>query len=85
MGALTTLMFGQPGLFTPRTWLDWFAPGNLVSYYDTSVLKGTLERLVDFDRINSAEATRLSVGVVNVRTGQLSYFDSASMTIRPSI
>jgi hypothetical protein len=47
-GALTALMFGQPGLFTPRTWLDWFAPCNLVSYYDTSVLKGTLERLVDF-------------------------------------
>ena len=25
-GALTALMFGQPGLFTPRTWLEWFAP-----------------------------------------------------------
>ena len=76
-------MFGQPGLFTPRTLLDWFSFGNLVSYYDTSVLKGTLERLVDFDRINNAGATRLSVGAVNVRTGQFSYFDSAHMTIRP--
>jgi NTE family protein len=82
-GALTALMFGQPGLFTPRTWLDWFAPGNLVSYYDTSVLKGTLERLVDFNRINNAGDVRLSVGAVNVRTGQFSYFDSANMTIRP--
>jgi NTE family protein len=34
------------------------------------VLKGTLERLVDFDRINNAEDMRLSVGAVNVRTGQ---------------
>jgi NTE family protein len=82
-GALTALMFGQPGLFTPRTWLDCFAPGNLVSYYDTSVLKGTLERLVDFNRINNAGDVRLSIGAVNVRTGQFSYFDSANMTIRP--
>ena len=76
-------MCALPGLFTPRTWLDGFAPGSLLSYYDTSVLKGTLERLVDFDRINNAGATRLSVGAVNVRTGRFSYFDSANMTIRP--
>jgi NTE family protein len=32
------------------------APGGaLISYYDTSVLKRTLEQLVDFDRINHAE------------------------------
>jgi NTE family protein len=77
--ALTALMFGQPGFFTPR---NWFSPGNLVSYYDTSALKGTLERLVDFNRINSLEDMRLSVGAVNVRTGQFSYFDSAKTTIR---
>jgi NTE family protein len=81
--ALITLMFGRPGFYTPRTLLDWFSPGDLVSYYDTSVLKGTLERLVDFDRINHAKDMRLSVGAVNVRTGQFSYFDSASMAIRP--
>jgi NTE family protein len=83
MSALTALMFGQPGFFTPRTPLDWFSLGNLVSYYDTSVLKGTLDRLVDFDRINKAGAMRLSVGAVNVRTGHFSYFDSAKMKIRP--
>ena len=82
-GALTALMFGQPGFFTPRAPKDWLSPGNLVSYYDTSVLKTTLERLVDFDRINNTEDMRLSVGAVNVRTGQFSYFDSAKMTIRP--
>ena len=48
--ALTALMFGQPGFFTPRAPKDWLPPGNLVSYYDTSVLKTTLERLADFDR-----------------------------------
>src|SRR5258706_831952 len=81
--ALTALIFGQPGFFTPRTLQDWFSPGKLISYYDTSVLKGTLERLVDFDRINNVGEMRLSVGAVNVRTGQFAYFDSATSTIRP--
>ena len=35
------------------------------SYYDTAPLKATLERLVDFDRINAGEM-RFSVGAVNV-------------------
>jgi NTE family protein len=81
--ALTALMFGQPGFFTPHTLQDWFSPGKLISYYDTSALRGTLERLVDFDRINNAGEMRLSVGAVNVRTGQFAYFDSATITIRP--
>jgi NTE family protein len=81
--ALTALMFGRPGFFVPRPLQDWFSPGKLVSYYDTAVLKGTLERLVDFDRINNADEIRLSVGAVNVRTGQFAYFDSATTTIRP--
>jgi NTE family protein len=81
--ALAALMFGQPGFFTPRSPKDWLSPGNLVSYYDTTVLKGTLERLVDFNRINNAKDMRLSVGAANVRTGEFSYFDSAKMTIRP--
>ena len=76
-------MFGQPGFFTPHTPQEWFSPDKLVSYYDTSALKETLERLVDFDRINNAEDMRLSVGAVNVRTGQFAYFDSANITIRP--
>ena len=81
--ALTALLFGQPGFFTPREPKDWLSPGNLLSYYDTSVLKTTLERLVDFNRINRTDDMRLSVGAVNVRTGRFSYFDSAKMTIRP--
>jgi NTE family protein len=37
------------------------------SFYDT--LKSTLERLVDFDRLNAGEV-RFSVGAVNIRTGR---------------
>jgi NTE family protein len=81
--ALIALMFGQPGFFSPRPFYDWFSPIKRISYYDTSALRKTLERLVDFDRINKAKEVRLSVGAVNVHTGQFAYFDSAGMTIRP--
>ena len=81
--ALTALLFGQPGFFTPRTLQYWFSSDKFISYYDTSALKKTLERLVDFDRINNAKDMRLSVGAVNVRTGQFAYFDSAHIVVRP--
>ena len=81
--ALSALIFGQRGFFTPRPPQDWFSSDKCVSYYETSVLKRTLERLVDFDRINDTKDMRLSVGAVNVRTGHFAYFDSEEITIRP--
>ena len=53
-----------------------------ISYYDTAPLRQTLERLVDFDLINSKQV-RLSVGAVNVRTGNFAYFDNATQKIGP--
>ena len=79
--SLSALMFGQPGFFAPRAPMHWMF-GKLTSYYDTGALKTTLERLVDFDRINARE-TRFSVAAVNVRTGNFAYFDNAEMVIRP--
>jgi hypothetical protein len=38
-----------------------------LSFYDVAPLRATLERLVDFDRLN-AGAMRFSVGAVNVKT-----------------
>ncbi|HEY2137954.1 MAG TPA: patatin-like phospholipase family protein [Xanthobacteraceae bacterium] len=83
--AVTSALFGQPGFFAPRTPLDWFSPDQALSFYDTASLRGTLERLIDFDRINDGRGMRLSVGAVNVATGQFEYFDSADKTapIRP--
>jgi NTE family protein len=68
--AFMAVMYGQSGFFAPRHVHDWFSPKKRISYYDTSALKSTLERLVDFERINKARDIRLSVGAVNVRTGQ---------------
>jgi NTE family protein len=80
--SLNALMFGQPGFFAPRPATHWLLGATPTSYYDTSALKDTLERLVDFDRINARE-TRFSVAAVNLRTGNFAYFDNAEMTIRP--
>jgi NTE family protein len=76
---------GATGFFSPR-WIPPFlsAAGtpDATSFYDTSALKTTLERLVDFDRINSGEM-RFSVGAVNVATGNFVYFDNATHRIGP--
>jgi NTE family protein len=80
--SLNAIMFGQPGFFAPRWPMHWVLGAKPTSYYDTSALKDTLERLVDFDRINARE-TRFSVAAVNVRTGNFAYFDNAQMTTPP--
>jgi len=80
--ALNALMFGQPGFFAPRPAMHWLSGVAPTSYYETSALRDTLEKLVDFDRINAREI-RFSVGAVNVRTGNFAYFDNAEITIRP--
>jgi NTE family protein len=70
--------FGVPGFFTPRIPPPAIWPVNgatSLSYYDTSPLKKTLERLVDFDRINDIKC-RLSVGAVGVTSGNFRYFDN---------
>ena len=86
--AATTLMFGAPGFFKPRLVNPFTAVNGgagAVSFYDTAELKSTLERLVDFDRVNDrTDATlRLSVGAVNIRTGNFAYFDSMKDHILP--
>ena len=70
--------FGTPGFFTPRVppaplWPKGSSEAQ--SFYDTAPLRKTLERLVDFDRINDLKC-RLSVGAVGVTTGNFRYFDN---------
>src|SRR5437899_141729 len=57
LAAAQALVFGVPGFFTPRVPPAPLQPhGTLaaISYYDTTLLKDTLERLVDFERLNAA-------------------------------
>jgi NTE family protein len=85
MSATFALASGANGFFTARPLVPWLQPAGTIeatSFYDTRDLKHTLERLVDFDRLN-AGMTRFSAGAVNVRSGNFVYFDTTTRTIRP--
>lgn len=85
LGALGALAFGQSGFFQPRALPPFlFEDGSAkaTSFYDVSPLKATLERFVDFDRINHEDGVRLSVGATHVASGNFRYFDSAREPIR---
>jgi NTE family protein len=85
MSAGFAVASGARGFFKVRPVPPLFQPAGTIdatSFYDTRELKRTLERLVDFDRIN-AGTTRFSVGAANVRTGNFVYFDTDTHTIRP--
>ncbi|PJK06281.1 hypothetical protein CO610_10720 [Lysobacteraceae bacterium NML95-0200] len=86
MSAMAALWQGQTGFFEP--WLTSpfvLADGsaNATSFYDTRPLIQTLERLVDFDRINQDPDTRLTVGATDVESGNFRYFDSRDTRIGP--
>jgi NTE family protein len=87
MSAAVVAGAGIPGFFRPRIPNPWFQPPGTIeatSYFDTQPLKATLERFVDFDRMNADNKDmRLSLGAVNVRSGNLVYFDSATQVIGP--
>jgi NTE family protein len=77
---------GVPGFFAPRMPPPPFSPDGSMeatSWYDTTSLRQTLERLVDFERLNHA-GTRVSLGSVNVRTGNFVYFDTETHVIGPA-
>lgn len=81
--ATMAIMEGQNEFFYPRP----FAPGRGtpadVSFYETTPLRSTLERLVDFDRINESGEMRISLGSTNVATGNFVFFDNHHMKIGP--
>jgi NTE family protein len=84
LSAGTAAFSGVTGFFVPRLLSPWLSAAGTVeatSYYDTRQLESTLERVIDFDRIN-AGAMRLSLGAVNVATGNFVYFDTTTHKIR---
>ena len=84
--AATAATLGVPGFFVPRVPPALLAPDGTpeaLSIYDTSPLRGTLQELVDFDLLNSEDSVRLSVGAVDVHTGNSVYFDNQDLTLGP--
>lgn len=85
LSAAWIALVGVPGFFAPRVPpAVLYPPGapEALSLYDSSALRATLERLIDFDRINAGHV-RLSVGAVNVRSGNFVYFDNRNERIGP--
>jgi NTE family protein len=85
-GTFDTMLHGVEGFFKPRMGASWDIHAKLelgkAGIYDTSPLKATLEKYVDFDYLNSG-AMRLSVCAVDIDNGQSAIFDSSKQAIRP--
>ena len=75
---------GVPGFFRPNPAAFMSAQATLgaenAGYYSVAPLVETLTDLVDFDQINSGPI-RLTVGASNVRTSEMTYFDSRDMPL----
>lgn len=82
MAAMSAIMNGQSGFFTPRLMGPGSGSPDQTSFYDTSPILETLERFADFDRINSGE-TRVSLGATNVASGNFVYFDTETTKLTP--
>jgi NTE family protein len=83
LGAAYAAAAGVPGFFRPRPLTPFLAtPGSpeAVSWYDTAPLAKTLDEFIDWDLLNDGP-TRLSVGAVNIETGNFRYFDTAQERI----
>jgi NTE family protein len=82
---LNTVTQGIPSFFVPNmsAWLSTHTPLGVenAAYYSTTPLRETLAELVEFD-CNSTGHTRLTVGAVNARNGEMRYFDSRQEEIR---
>jgi NTE family protein len=80
-----SLLFGRPAIFGhryPGLWsaLPWVP--NDIALFDTAPLRSTLERLVDFDRLNDG-GTRFSLACVDLETGDEVFFDTSRDRIGP--
>ncbi len=72
-------MAGVPGFFAPRMVPPAMAaPGQAgaLSVYDSAQLAATLDRVIDWNLLNDGPV-RLSVGAVDVESGNFHYFDTA--------
>lgn len=76
---LGAVLQGVPGFFSPNYWASLGAQvplgADAASYYQVNPLRQTLGRLVDFGYLADGKI-RLTLGAVNVCSGNMRYFDS---------
>ena len=83
--AIQSFLMGRLGMFVPRgTGFLSLLPGTPpdLGLFDAKPLVGTLERLIDFDRLNAAELP-VMLAAVDLLSGEPVYFDSRSQRIEP--
>lgn len=76
---------GVPGFFKPHLFPPFsYPPGTpeAISFYNADQLRTTLLQYVDFNYLNAGHI-RLSVGAVNVKSGNFVKFDSTQQQIAP--
>ncbi|MCW4462885.1 patatin-like phospholipase family protein [Sphingomonas sp. BT-65] len=81
--AAMVLAQGVPGFFRPHLFLPMLAtPGSCsaLSFYDSEPLRATLDSLIDWDLLNDGPV-RLSVGAVEIESGNFRYFDTTQERI----
>jgi NTE family protein len=81
--AFFTTTLGQPGFFTPNVpnpWISVRGSKTATAFYDTTPLRETLVRLIDFNLLNNG-TVRYAAGAVNVTSGNFAYFDSTQEKI----
>ncbi|WP_426162803.1 patatin-like phospholipase family protein [Sandarakinorhabdus sp. DWP1-3-1] len=75
-----TMMAGRPGIFGPM--LSTMLPftGQQHSLFETDQLERTLDRMVDFSRLNSGDC-RFTATAVDLETGEDVFYDTADRAI----
>ena len=81
-----TITEGVPGFFEVNPHALWglHMPVGIdkAAFYSTAPLERTLKELDDFEYLNNS-STRLTVGAVSVRTGEMRYFDTRDRRLGP--
>ena len=85
MSNMSTVTRGIPSFFVPNPAALRGSKTEVgvesASYYSTAPLRETLSALVDFDYLCQCH-TRLTVGAVNARSGEMHYFDNRNEPLR---
>src|SRR5258708_21950850 len=82
--SFTAFLTGVPSFYSPSAVAAWGLQAKVgveqAALYSVDPLKKLLPSLVDFERVNSGKP-RFTVGVVNVLSGQMRYFDTRDAKI----